>query len=134
MIRRLIRRERRRMLELLDDFPGTVLAVRASGHITKEDYDEVLVPAVEAAFARHPKLRVYYETAPDFSGYELGAMWEDFTLGIGHWTGWERVAIVTGKDWLKHAADAFRFFIPCPIKIFAPSEAAAARAWIAGDA
>ena len=119
------------MMEILKDFPGNVLAIRADGRVTQKDYDDVLIPAANAAFALHPKLRVYYETAPEFSGFDAGAMWKDFMVGVSHWTGWERIALVTDIDWIKHTANAFRFFIPCPVKLFAPDESAQAREWVA---
>lgn len=118
------------MMELLKNFPPNVLAVKASGQVTKKDYDEVLIPSAKVAFEHHEKLSIYYEITPDFTGFDAGAMWEDLTFGISHWKGWERVAIVTSEDWIKNAATAFRFFIPCPVKIFPPGEIAQARVWL----
>jgi hypothetical protein len=119
------------MMEILKDFPDNVLAAKASGQVTKKDYDDVLIPAVSAAFARHKELRCYYAIGPGLAGFDMGAMWEDFMVGIGHWTGWERVAVVTDVEWIKHAVNAFGLFMPCPVKLFAPTEAAQVRAWIA---
>jgi hypothetical protein len=119
------------MMKILKDFPGDVLAIRADGYVTRKDYEDVLIPAANAAFALHQKLRVYYETGPQFSGFEIGAMWEDFMVGVGHWTGWERIAVVTDIDWIKHAVNAFRFLMPCPLKTFTPDESMHAREWVA---
>jgi hypothetical protein len=33
---------------------------------------------------------VYYEIAEDFSGFDPGAMWEDFKIGIEHLTRWDK--------------------------------------------
>jgi hypothetical protein len=40
------------MIEMLEGFPECVVAVVAKGRVTREDYDRVLIPAVEAAFGR----------------------------------------------------------------------------------
>jgi len=37
------------MIEVLKDFPDNVAAFACHGHITKQDYATVLVPAVEQA-------------------------------------------------------------------------------------
>lgn len=118
------------MIEALEGFPSNVVAIRASGEISKADYDDVVTPKVEAAFAAHGKVRVYYEVSGDFTGFETGAMWADFRVGMGHITGWEKIAVVTDVAWLRHATDFFRFMMPAEVKVFALAEADAAKAWI----
>lgn len=118
------------MMEMLQGFPDNVLAVKASGDVTKQDYIEVLIPAANAAFHRHAKLRVYFETDADFKGMDAGAMWEDITYSIGHMTQWDRIAVVTSVDWIKYVVNLFGFFMLCPVKVFPPSETARARVWI----
>lgn len=120
------------MIEALQDFPDNVVAIRCSGHVSKADYDDILVPRVEKAFGDHGKVRVYYEVGPDFSGFEPGAMWADFKMGIGHLTGWERVAVVTDIAWLRHSVQFFSFMMPVEVKLFALDEAAEAKAWVSG--
>src|SRR6476661_714293 len=97
------------MLQMLTDFPDNVVAASASGVVTRHDYQECLVPQVELALKQHPKIRCYYELGPQFSRMEAGAMWEDFKIGIEHLSRWERVAVVSDVDWIKHAVNAFRF-------------------------
>jgi len=118
------------MIDLLDGFPETVLAFSAKGRVTRRDYDEILVPAIEAALRRHDKLRVYYELGPALTGFDAGAMWEDFKVGMGHLSRWGRVAVVTDVDWIRHAVNAFRFMMPGQVRVFACAQAAEARAWI----
>ena len=118
------------MIQMLTDFPDNVVAASASGVVTKRDYQESLVPRVELALKRHPKIRCYYELGPQFSRMEPGAMWEDFKIGIEHLSRWERLAVVSDVDWIKHAVNVFRFLMPGEVRIFASSETAAARAWI----
>ena len=69
------------MIRMLTGFPDDVLAVACEGHVTRRDYEDVLIPAVTAALQRHPKLRVYYEVTPQFTGIDAAAVWEDFQLG-----------------------------------------------------
>ena len=118
------------MIEQLKDFPENVLAFACHGHVTKADYEEVLVPAVLAALKKQQKVRLYYETAADFSGIHPGAMWEDFKVGVEHLTHWERFAIVSDIDWIKHTMRFFSFLMPGALRVFPASEAAEARRWV----
>jgi hypothetical protein len=121
------------MIELLPGFPEGVVAAVAKGQVTRRDYDEVLIPAIEAAFRRREKVRCYYELGQAFTGMDAGAMWEDFRVGFGHLKGWERMAVVTDVDWIKLAINFFRFLVPGEIRIFPTREAAEARRWIVAD-
>lgn len=122
------------MIEVLKSFPDNVLAFVCHGHVTKADYDTVLVPAVENTLKGRNKVRLYYETAPDFRGLDPGAMWEDFKVGMEHFTRWEQVAVVTDVEWIKHTVQLFGFLMPARIKIFPSSETEKARAWISAQA
>ena len=62
------------MIQTLSSFPGNVVAFRASGHVTRQDYETVVVPAVEVAFKRYQALRLYYQLDRDFEGIGPGAM------------------------------------------------------------
>lgn len=121
------------MIEMLTGFPDNVVAATAQGVVTKQDYENTLVPRVELTLKRHPKIRCYYELGAQFSKMEPGAMWEDFKVGVGHLTRWERVAVVTDLDWVRHAVNIFRFLMPGEVRVFATSEAAMARQWIGAE-
>ena len=120
------------MIESLT-LPNDVLGFVCHGHVTRADYETVLVPAVEKALTRPGRVRLYYEVAPDFDGFAPGAMWEDFKVGIEHLRRWDRMAVVTDVDWMKHSIRMFGFLLPGRLKIYPLAEAAQARAWITGD-
>ena len=118
------------MIEQLQDFPENVLAFVCRGHVTRRDYDQDLIPAVNAALERRDKVRLYYETAEDFAGLAPGAIWEDFKTGVEHLRRWERVAVVTDVEWIRQTIRFFSFLLPGAIKIYPLSAAVQARAWI----
>lgn len=118
------------MIERLSDFPGNVVAFRCSGRVTRADYESVLVPAVIDALRTHDKVRLYYETSGDFAGYDHGALWEDFKIGMEHPSRWERIAVVTDVEWIKNAVGFFAFLMPAMTMLFSQHEAAEARSWI----
>ncbi len=89
------------------------------------------MPRVEATLKRHRKIRCYYELGSQFSGMEAGAIWEDFKIGVEHFSRWERVAVVSDVDWIRHAVNIFRFLMPGEVRMFGNSESETARKWIA---
>ena len=118
------------MIEVLKEFPDNVAAFVCHGHVTKDDYESVLIPDVEDRLKRHDKVRVYYEVAGDFDGIDPGAAWEDTKLGLSHLFGWERFAVVTDVDWIHHAVKFFGFVMPGQMRTFPAAEASEARRWI----
>lgn len=118
------------MIELIQGLPPGTLGFRAHGQVTTDDYERIVIPDVEAAFALNRKLRLLYVTAEDFVGFDPGAMWNDAKLGARHMTGWDRVALVTDVPWLRMAAGAMGFMVPGEFRLFATAELAAAKRWI----
>jgi len=118
------------MIEKLEGFPGDVLGFRCKGFVTRRDYEDVLVPAVDRALQAHDKLRLYYEIDPEFTGFEPGAMWADFKVGVEHLLRWERIAVVTDIEWIGHSIRAFGFMMPAELRVFPLNESAEARAWL----
>lgn len=121
------------MITLMEGFPDNVVAVRAEGQVTAQDDDNVLIPAVEKAPTRNKKLRFYYEIGPGFDGMDLGAMRKDLRVGFGHLGQWERIAVVTDIDWIKHAMQLFGFLLPSKTEVFGVAQATDAKAWIVDE-
>jgi hypothetical protein len=119
------------MIETLSGLPDNVVAFRASGHVSRQDYETVLIPAVETALRQHPSLRLYYQLDSDFESLGPGAMWEDFKVGVEHVRHWERIALVTDIDWIGSAMKVFSFLMPGDVRLFPLSDAGQAREWIA---
>jgi hypothetical protein len=118
------------MVEKMEGLPEGVLGFSAKGTVTKVDYEEVIIPAVEEALVRFRKVRLLYALGRDFKEFEAAAMWEDAKIGLEHLTSWERVAVVTDVDWIKSAIKAFGFLLHGHIRVFQNSEIIEARIWI----
>jgi hypothetical protein len=118
------------VIAILEGFPDDVVAARAVGQVTRQDYASVLIPRVEVAARRHEKLRCYYEIGGDFTGMKAGAIWADLRIGVEYWTRWERVAVVTDHAWVKRAVNVFRFLMPGQARVYPTNEKAKACAWL----
>ena len=120
------------MIAQIEGLPAGTLGFRAHGQVTAADYENVIVPDVEAAFALNRKLRLLYVTADDFTGFDPGAMWDDARLGMRHFSSWERIALVTDVNWVRMIARAMGFTVPGEFRLFSNAELAEAKQWIAG--
>jgi hypothetical protein len=118
------------MIEQIAGLPAGTLGFRAHGQVTAADYERVIVPDVEAAFVLNRKLRLLYITAADFTGFDPGAMWDDAKLGMRHFSGWERIALVTDVGWLRVTAAAFSFAVPAEFRLFHSVELDEATRWV----
>jgi hypothetical protein len=118
------------VITVIEDMPVGTIGLRASGKVTEDDYQNVLVPAVNAALAAG-KVRLMYVLAEEFS-YSPGAMWADTKLWFKDLKSWERVAIVSDADWLENAVKAFGWMMPGEVKVFESDDVHDAKAWLVG--
>ncbi len=118
------------MIEMIPGLPDNVLGFSAKGRVTAEDYETVIIPAVEEQFSHQNKLRLLYHIGKESAGFEAAAMWDDTKLGMKHITGWERIAIVTDIEWMRISIKVFGFGIPGEIRVFHNDELADAVRWI----
>ncbi|MCH7519773.1 MAG: STAS/SEC14 domain-containing protein [Candidatus Dadabacteria bacterium] len=126
------------MLEPISGLPDNTLGFTAEGKITSEDYETVLIPAVEEKLKNNDKVRLLYHLGDEFEGFEAGAMWDDAKVGLAHITEWEKIAIVTDVNWIRHAGKIFGFAIetmsaPGDVKVFHNNEIDMAIEWIGED-
>jgi hypothetical protein len=115
----------------MSDLPDGVLGFEAVGEVHAEDYRTVMGPAVEAAAADGRPVRLVYLIGPRFDRYSMGAAWEDLKFGL-HRVHWERVAVITDVEWMRHLTAAFGWMVPGDCKTFAVADLAQAKAWAAG--
>lgn len=116
------------MIELIGGLPDRVIGLRASGEVTRDDYERVAIPAVRAALDAHGTVRLLYVLGEDLEGYTLGAMWDDTKLGAQTRHAYERIGVVTGHDWVRNAVRAFGWMISGEVREFDDQQAATA--WI----
>lgn len=126
------------MLEPIEGLSGNTVGFTAKGNVTAEDYETVLIPAVEEALKSHKKIRLLYHLGDEFKRFEAGAMWDDAKVGLTHITEWEKIAIVTDVNWIQQAGKIFGLAIetkavPGDVKVFHNSELDEAIRWISQE-
>jgi hypothetical protein len=118
------------MIEIMTNQPDNILAFTAHGQVTGEDYESVLIPAVEAKLKEIDKIRLLYYLGSDFSGFEAEALWDDAKVGLQHLTAWEKIAVVSDNQWMVGATKVFGFILPCPVQVFEGNQLEEATEWL----
>ena len=123
------------MVEPITDMPAGTLGFRLSGRVTKDEYFRIVEPIRERLEAGE-KVSFLVETDAGFDGLDLGALWEDAkaggSMGLKYRSSWERMAVVTDREWLRHAVAAFGWLSPGELRLFEPLRLDEAKAWVAG--
>ncbi len=118
------------MIEVLKDLPPGVDGVRASGTVSTEDYESVMVPLLEAARRDGRRLRFLYQVGPDFQGFTPGAAWQDIKIGLRTMRLFDACAVVSDIGWIREATRLAAFFLPCPVNVFSIADRPMAADWL----
>jgi hypothetical protein len=122
------------MIERIEEMPAGTIGLRASGKLTREDYQEVLEPAL-AEGVKSGELRLLF-AIPGFDGLEPGAVIDDVETGLRTWVrdhkAWKRFAVVTDVEWLAKTMRAFAWLAPGEVRVCGLDELEDAKRWVAG--
>ena len=118
------------MIEAIQGLPGNVVGFSASGKVTGEDYESVLIPALAAGHEKHGKLRMLFYIGAEVEGFEAAAMWDDAKVGLKHFTHFEKVAIVSDDQRIIRSIKTFGFMMPGEIELFGTDKMEDAKTWI----
>ncbi len=99
------------MITQIQDLPSNMVGFRASGEVTKADFEPVL-KQVEQFVEETDKLNymLVLDTSP--KAFTAGAWLQDGLMGIKHITKWNRAAIVTDSEEVITFTDAFSKLMP----------------------
>jgi hypothetical protein len=122
------------VIEPLEGMPQGTIGLRATGTVTRDEYRDVLLPAMRDA-AEAGEVRMLFAIGPGFDKFELGALAEDtktgLTLGLGHLRSWKRTAIATDVEWIERATHMFAWMAPGELNVYSLDQLDEAKAWVA---
>jgi hypothetical protein len=125
------------VVEQFRDLPEGTFGFRVSGTITRDEYHQMLDPVL-AALERGETINLLTVADDDFHGLDGQALWEDMKaaapVGLKHRKAWRRLAVVTNKDWMRHAIAGFGWLYPGELRVFDLDQVDAAKAWVVGPA
>lgn len=118
------------MLKPLTDLPPGIDGLEAVGRVSKDDYEKVMAPLLDAARRDGRKLRFLYQIGPEFQGFTPGAAWQDAKLGLSNLRLFEAIAMVTDSGWIRESTRLAAFMMPCPVEVFSVADRARAVEWL----
>lgn len=117
------------MIEIMKESSGAMLAVRATGMVSGEDYTETWIPALEKVITEHGKGSCLLYMDENFEGWELKAMWEDAKFGFAHRNDFSKLAVVGGPKWVEWGTRVAGTLMKGEVKTYAIEELAEALKW-----
>ena len=118
------------MFSIITDLPNTVVGVKATGTVDKDDFEKVLIPALQELSDRTGKINYLLLLETDISNFTFGAWIDDAKMGLKHLTKWHRVAIVTDQKGVEKFSNIFSFVVPGEYKGYPLSELTIAKKWV----
>jgi len=118
------------MIAIMQETEGKALVVKATGSLTSQDYEIIFIPQLKQLIDKLGKIRVVFYLDENFTGWELGAAWDDAVFGIQHRHDFEKVAVVSDKKWVEWATKIGSYFMDGQVATYAPAEFKEAVAWV----
>lgn len=106
------------MISIINDAPENVAAFNATGDVTKEDFENLVIPHVKNKVEEFGELNYLLYLDTDLGNFTMGAWLQDVFLGIKNLTKWNRAAIVTDKEAVQNFTDIFSVVMPGEFKSF----------------
>lgn len=106
------------MIQRISSLPDTMVGFRAVGEITKEDFEQIVVPAVNEIVEKTGQLNYLLVIDTTLENFTAGAWIKDALLGIKNLTKWHRAAIVSDTKAIKKFTNFFSLLIPGEFKGF----------------
>jgi hypothetical protein len=121
------------VIERIEGMPQGTIGLRAAGKLSKDDYREVLEPALREGVGSGELRLVFVLT--DFDGLDPGAWIEDLKTGVRAWVrdhgAWRRFALVTDVEWVAKSMRAFAWMAPGEAEVYELDGLEEAKTWVA---
>ncbi|WPV01431.1 STAS/SEC14 domain-containing protein [Mucilaginibacter sp. cycad4] len=121
------------MLQIINNLPEHVVGIYASGEVTRNDMETVLIPKIQELKNRQGEINYLLVLGTGVQNFTLAAWWDDLKLGLTNFTNWHRIAVVTDQKGVEWFTDIFQFMIPGKSRGFSPDQLEEAKAWVSGE-
>lgn len=118
------------MITIIQDAPANVAAFRATGEVNKEDYNNVVIPVVDALVNKQDAINFMLVLDTSLSNFSLMALLKDLGMGLKHFTKWHKMAIVSESGAINTFTDLFSYVAPGEAKGFTHAQMEDAISWV----
>lgn len=118
------------MIHKLSIDGGRLVALRVTGKLTREDYQNDILPRLERALVVYDRLRCLCVLDEQYEGITPGAAWEEVRFDAEHRKDFERIAIVSDDEMVRAAVRLGRPLFAGDVRLFANGDRQVAETWI----
>lgn len=118
------------MIQQIDHLPSTMVGFKATGEVTETDFSQTVMPAVKALIEKTGSLNYLLVLDTSIKNFTAGAWFKDAVMGLKHLTKWNRAAIVTDVEGIRHFTAIFSVLMPGEFKGFEHNDLQAAIDWV----
>lgn len=120
------------MIHILDS-PDNVVAFRAIGEITKDDYKTVIEPAVDKLVRHIDEINFLFLIDTEIENFTAAAWMQDALIGLKNLGKWNRSAIVTDSEKAISFTDKFSYMVPGEFRGYKKEAFNEALNWVQGN-
>lgn len=121
------------MIVKIENTPDNMVGFQALGEVTKEDFENKVLPEVKELVERTGELNYLMVIDTELKSFTVGAWLQDVLLGIKNITKWNRAAILSDVEGIKIFTDIFSKIMPGEFKAFGKDQLEAATVWVSGE-
>ncbi len=118
------------MVQQINGLQANVVGFEFTSDVTKEDYDNVVLPAIQKLVAQYDELNVIFLIHTDIENFTAGAWMQDAYLGLKNITKWRRMALISDSAFVHTTTPVLSLMVPGEFKAYKESEKDAAIAWV----
>lgn len=122
------------MIGILPGIPPNVAGFKASGEVTREDYENVVFPEIRRHVERYGHLNFVFYVDTPLKNFSAGAWIRDIWLGLKELARWHKVAIISDVENIRRFTDTVSRLLPGEYKGFPAIQLDDAIRWAASEA
>lgn len=120
------------MIKLIES-PDNIVAFKAIGDVTADDYKTVIAPAVKALVEQINEINFLFLIDTELENFTASAWLEDAMIGLRNLGKWNRAAIVTDSEKAISFTNAFSYIVPGEFRGYKKEKFQEAMNWVHGN-
>ncbi|MCH5597886.1 SpoIIAA family protein [Niabella ginsengisoli] len=118
------------MIEKIENVPPNVIAFRAYGDVTAEDFKNTMIPLVDEHMKTNTGLNYVLHLNTDITRFSGGAWLQDTWLRLKHFTDCHRAAIISDSHTIQKFTDVFSKVMPGEFRFYPIAQEQQAIHWV----
>ncbi len=106
------------MIGILPGIPPNVAGFKASGEVTREDYEKIVFPVIRQHVETFGHLNFVFYVDTSLKNFSAGAWVRDIWMGLKELARWHKVAIISDVERIRRFTDTISHLLPGEYKGF----------------